>query len=106
MLTKTYISRGHEKQVALLLSPVCMQLEYRNMGVGSQLIRYSLDAAKSNGYKTVFLVGQPEYYHRFGFQSIADFGIIDTGDIPVQYTMVVELEEGFLAGQGGVVTIY
>jgi putative acetyltransferase len=86
MLTRTYIKRGTEKVEALLLSPICVQLEYRNKGIGSQLIKHSMNAAKQKGYKAVFLVGEPEYYNRFGFKSMDNFGIKDTENIPEIYT--------------------
>ena len=105
MLTKTIITRGNEKLDAILLSPVCTQLEYRNKGIASKLIIHSLTMAKDKGYKAVFLVGEPEYYNRFGFTSIVNFGIIDTGDIPTQYTMGLELEKGFLGTKGGTISI-
>ena len=105
MLTKTIITRGYEKLDALLLSPVCIQLEYRNKGIASKLIRHSFTVAKDKGFKAIFLVGEPEYYSRFGFKSITNFGIKDTGDIPEQYTMGLELEEGFLGTKGGTISI-
>ena len=105
MLTKTIITRGNEKLDALLLSPVCTQLEYRNKGIASMLIRHSFSLAKDLGFKAVFLVGEPEYYERFGFKSITNFGIKATGDIPAQYTMGLELEDGFLETKGGTISI-
>ena len=69
------------------------------------LIRHSFSLAKDKGFKAVFLVGEPEYYNRFGFTSIVNFGIIDTGDIPTQYTMGLELEKGFLGTKGGTISI-
>jgi putative acetyltransferase len=82
-----------------------LKLEYRNRGVASELIRHSLAIAKDKGYKVIFLVGEPAYYSRFGFKSITNFGIKDTGKIPEQYTMALELEEGFLGTKGGIISI-
>lgn len=105
MLTKTYITRENRKLDALLLSPVCTQLEYRNKGIASILIRHSLALAKDKGFKAVFLVGEPEFYGKFGFKSISSFAIKDIGDIPEQYTMGLELEKGFLGTKGGTISI-
>lgn len=105
MLTKTTITRENETLDALLLSPVCTQLEYRNKGIASKLINHSLTVAKDKGFKAVFLVGEPEYYGRFGFKSITNFGIKDTGNIPEKYTMGKELEEGYLGTKGGTISI-
>ncbi len=106
MLTKTYIERKNERLEALLLSPVCVLWEYRNKGIGSKLIEHSLVVAKEKGFKAVFLVGEPKYYNRFGFMSISNFGIEDTGYIPIKYKLAIELQNGYLADKGGKISIY
>lgn len=105
MLTKTGIYRGHHAIPALLLSPVCVLLEHRKKGVAARLISFALQKAKEYGFKAVFLVGEPGYYSRFGFRSIADFYITNTGDIPDKYNMVLELEKGYLGTSGGQISI-
>ncbi len=76
MLTKTYITTADDKKVeALLLGPICVVLERRNEGIGSLLMNESLRLAKVMGYTAVFLVGDPAYYHRFGFEPTANYGI-------------------------------
>ncbi len=105
MLTKTTIARGESQSGALLLSPVCTLLEYRNRGIASALIRYSLQLAREKGYQAVFLVGNPNFYTRFGFMSITAFGIKQLGDIPEQYCMALELEAGYLGKKGGTISI-
>ena len=105
MLTKTVIKRDFENIDALLLSPVCTMLEYRNIGLASRLIRHSLAKVTVNGYKAVFFIGNPAFYSKFGLKSISNFNIKDTGDIPKQYTMGLELVEGFLGTKGGTISI-
>ena len=105
MLTKTLIYRGTENLDALLLSPVCTKLEYRNKGLASNLIKHSLTKAKAFGYKAVFLVGNPEFYEKFGFKSITNFEIKSLSDIPEKYTLGLELETEFLGTKGGTISI-
>ena len=57
------------------------------------------------GYKVVFLVGDPAYYHRFGFQPTVNFGIKDIHDIPHEYVMVCELVENALDGISGTICL-
>ena len=52
---------------ALGLAPVAVLPERQGQGVGSALIRKALALAESNREQLVFLVGEPEYYQRFGF---------------------------------------
>lgn len=51
----------------LHLAPVAVKPEYQNRGVGSELIRFGL-RQKSIDEQTVFVLGEPRYYTRFGFQ--------------------------------------
>ncbi|HBQ87089.1 MAG TPA: N-acetyltransferase [Syntrophomonas sp.] len=91
MLTTTYIANNNNKFEALLLAPVSVALEYRNRGVGSSLIKKGFELAREKGYTAVLLVGDPAYYHRFGFKSAVSFGIKHTQNIPDEYVMACEL---------------
>ena len=57
------------------LAPVAVKPEFQNQGVGSKLIRVSLIEVKADGFDYVVLLGSPEYYHRFGFQTARTFGL-------------------------------
>lgn len=104
MLTKTYIVNGENKIESLLLAPLSVALEYRNRGVGASLIKESFKLAKEMGYTSVLLVGDPAYYHRFGFKTAVDFGIKHTHDIPDEYVMACELVPDALVGISGTTT--
>ena len=57
------------------LAPVAVKPELQNRGIGSQLIRSSLIECKTDGFDYVVLLGNPTYYHRFGFQTASVFGL-------------------------------
>lgn len=101
MLTKNYISNSGSKTKTLLLAPISVALEYRNKGVGSKLIHKSFELAKSMGYESVVLVGDPAYYSRFGFKKSVDLGIRYLHDIPEEYVLACELVPGTLYGTSG-----
>lgn len=101
MFTKLNITTPDGGFGALLLAPIAVLLEYRNQGVGSLLIKEGFRLAKATGYTAVFLCGKPVYYHRFGFKSTSEFGIKNSNNIPDQYVMACELEEGALHGITG-----
>jgi predicted N-acetyltransferase YhbS len=54
---------------ALLLGPLAVAADRRNRGVGTALVRSTLDAARRRGHRIVLLVGDAAYYGRFGFSS-------------------------------------
>jgi len=51
------------------LAPVSVTPEYQNQGVGSQLILSGLNAIRELNAKGCVLLGEPEYYNRFGFKA-------------------------------------
>jgi len=86
------------------LAPLCVALEHRNLGIGSKLIMESFELAENLGYTTVFVVGNPEFYSRFGFRSSVLFGIKHIPMIPDQFVLVHELSIGALTDVVGTVT--
>lgn len=60
-----------ESLPALLLGPIAVAEECRGLGLGGQLIRLGLETAEKLGHHLVILVGDPEYYSRFGFSNAA-----------------------------------
>ncbi|MCD8265394.1 MAG: N-acetyltransferase [Tannerellaceae bacterium] len=104
MLTHTTVKEPDGRTFqALLLAPLSVLLEYRNHGVGVKLIETACREAWKLGYKAVFLCGDPAYYHRFGFRQTSGFDIHPAGNIPEQYVLVRELEEGALQDVSGIV---
>jgi predicted N-acetyltransferase YhbS len=104
MLTKTYVVNNGISFETLLLAPISVSLECRNIGVGTKLINESFELAKEMGYTSVFLVGDPAYYHRFGFKSAVEFGIAHLPNIPDEYVMACELVPGALNEIEGLIT--
>ena len=51
------------------LAPVSVKPEYQNQGIGSKLIFSGLDAIKALNAKGCVLLGEPEYYNKFGFKA-------------------------------------
>ena len=52
---------------ALGLGPVAVFPEWRGRGVAARLIETGLERATEAGWDAVFVLGEPEYYRRFGF---------------------------------------
>jgi putative acetyltransferase len=54
---------------ALGLGPVSVMPYRQRSGIGSQMIRAGLKHAADAGWDGVFVLGNPEYYQRFGFSA-------------------------------------
>lgn len=52
---------------ALALAPVAVVAERHGQGIGSALIAAGHSIALEQGWDAVFVLGEPEYYRRFGY---------------------------------------
>ena len=54
---------------AVGLGPVAVLPPFQRAGIGGELIRGALAIAEASGEALVFVLGEPEYYNRFGFSA-------------------------------------
>lgn len=104
MLTKTYVDMTSNQFEGLLLAPVSVLQEHRNQGVGSLLIRESMNRARELGFKAVFLAGDRNYYSRFGFVPARHYEIRCSQEMPedlIDNIMACELVPGSLEQVAG-----
>jgi len=84
---------------ALALAPHVILASWRDMQIGTELVRYALDLARQRGWSSVFVFGQPDYYGRFGFRSnTADGAKVDCQG---PRFLALELRKGALATWSG-----
>ena len=53
------------------LSPLAVHPDHQRMGIGGQLIEAGHRITAEKGYPLTFVLGHPEYYPRFGYQTYA-----------------------------------
>lgn len=63
--------------VGVGLAPVAVHVEHRRRGVAERLVRNGLELCRQRGYGFAVVLGEPEYYRRFGFVPAARFGLVD-----------------------------
>jgi predicted N-acetyltransferase YhbS len=66
---------GADRKRALLLGPLAVEPSLRGHGIGVTLIRRTLAKARQQQHKVVLLVGDSEYYDRFGFVAASEHHI-------------------------------
>jgi putative acetyltransferase len=59
---------------ACALGPVAVDPPLQSRGIGDALIRAGIDRLRANGRPIVFVLGNPKYYSRFGFELAAPYG--------------------------------
>lgn len=72
------------------LGPVSVQPEFQNQGVGSQLIHTGLEKLKTLKAAGCVLLGDPEYYARFGFKAKPELVL---QGVPAEYFQTLSFTE-------------
>ena len=57
------------------LGPVAVRPECQGKGIGEQLITRGVEDSRREGYSFIVVLGEPEYYARFGFRRGSLFGL-------------------------------
>ncbi|WP_150523044.1 GNAT family N-acetyltransferase [Roseibium sediminis] len=70
--------RDEDGTDCLLLGPLAVDPALRGQKVGDRLMRHALNQAAVFGHRSVILVGDPNYYVRFGFRG----GLLANLDLP------------------------
>ncbi len=78
----------------LALAPLCVLPLMQNKGVGSKLVQFALKMCERMKFAFVTVIGDPDYYSRFGFRPGLEYGIIFPFDVPSKYCMVLPLITG------------
>ncbi len=95
------IERGPKSPAAGALAPVGVLPAAQGRGVGSALIRAGIASAHGLGWQLLFVLGNPSYYGRFGFQLAAPHGLHYASHDFDSAFQVQELAPGALAGARG-----
>ena len=78
------------------LGPVSVIPSGQNAGIGTQLIEYGVSELKGSGAGGIALVGNPDYYERFGFTREHEVTLSETMD---PYLQIVVFGDNAPSGQ-------
>ena len=88
----------------LLLSPVAVKYAYLHQGIGTEMLCQGVAWAKKQGFRAIVVEGNPDYYHRFGFQAAYNYGLLPTRWVKLprpECLMIQPLYSGALEGIRG-----
>ncbi|HEY4407525.1 MAG TPA: N-acetyltransferase [Xanthobacteraceae bacterium] len=88
---------------ALLLGPLAVASDFRQCGIGAELMRHALEQAEARGHQSVLLVGDAPYYGRFGFTAATTGALSLPGPYARERLLARELVPGALQGARGLV---
>lgn len=107
VLYKTVITTPDKAYTELLLSPISVHPEFFRRGIARAMMKEAFQVAREMGYNVIFLCGEPNFYHRFGFKPTYEFKIYHVADKNknAEWCMALELTPGVLAGKAGTINI-
>ena len=91
----TRIAAGEGR--ALLLGPLAVIPDWKNVGIGRKLVALALEKAKEGGWGVVVLVGDAPYYGQLGFSRIPYGQIAMPRPVDRERLLACELAPGALA---------
>lgn len=78
------------------LAPLTVAEAYRGQGVAAALIREGVESLPMLGYPVCVVLGNPDFYHRFGFESAAHYQLHCEWDAPEGAFQVLAMSDSAL----------
>ncbi|OUL23231.1 N-acetyltransferase [Nostoc sp. 106C] len=83
---------GEETLQVLGLAPMAVHPRFQRQGIGSALVKASLEIADTRGEAIVIVLGNPPFYSRFGFEPSVNYEIESPFPVPEEFFMVKPLQ--------------
>ena len=93
--TKAWIANGDTKQEIVTFGPLAVEPTMEGHDIGGALMRETIKLAKEAGFAGIALLGEPNYYPRFGFERGAKYGITDAMGNTLDELMILPLNNEF-----------
>ena len=106
LLTPLPVPGAPEGLRGLMAAPLCVRLEDRNRGLGGQLLHEGGRRAAELGYNALFLVGDPEYYGRYGFRNAVSLGFQNSSGVPDPFLLARSLNPDGFQEAGGMLNLH
>ena len=91
---------------AMALGPVAVRPSQQGEGVGSALIQAGIERCEQAGHQALFVLGDPGFYQRFGWQAASGWGLECRWEVPPGVFQAMELVSGALGGWQGLVSYH
>jgi predicted N-acetyltransferase YhbS len=88
---------------AHLLGPLAVRPSHKNRGIGRELVRIAVEAARRKGSQAVILVGDAAYYQPLGFEPVSYGGLDFPGPVDPARVLAVSMADGVHARLRGAI---
>ncbi len=104
LFTAVRLQPEDQQVSARILAPLAVSSDFQGEGLGGMLITEGLRQLAESGVGLVFVLGHPDYYPKFGFQTAGVLGFEAPYPIPSEHAdawMVQELKAGVIGSTEG-----
>ena len=104
LFSRTRLTEPDRDRSSAILAPLAVVPEAQRRGVGGALVEGGLERLAQSGTGLAFVLGDPGYYGRFGFEAARPYGLATPFPIPEAYAeawMVRALDGGGFGDSGG-----
>jgi predicted N-acetyltransferase YhbS len=101
MYTKAITESESGQATVLCMGPLTVLPSHQRKGIGSSLLRQTVEKAKELGYLAIVIFGSPAYYHRFGFRNAEEYRIQTSDGSNFEAFMVLDLSDNGLTNISG-----
>ena len=98
--TRAWIDDGDTRHEVATFGPLAVEPTLEGNDIGGALMRETIRLAKAAGISGIVLIGEPDYYPRFGFERGAKYGITDAAGRTPDELMCLPLSEEFASYRG------
>ncbi|MBD2105827.1 N-acetyltransferase [Nodosilinea sp. FACHB-13] len=99
----TFENVDTKSPMVLGLGPVAVLPDHQHQGIGTQLIRQGIEQCRQIGSGAVVVLGDPQFYARFGFIPAKERALRCEYTVPEGAFRVLELKPGILENCRGLV---
>lgn len=103
LLTKVRLQRDKDGMDILALAPMAVVPSQSHRGIGSELVKAAIDKATELGYPAVVVVGQPDFYQRFGFEPVSNWKLSCSLAVAGDLVSAIEVKKGSLEEGGHII---
>ncbi len=103
MVSEVAIDGKNSMIPALILSPVSVLPQFQRKGIGQVLCRKAVEEASKTDYPVMIVIGDPNYYSRFGFQPAVPQGVYLPFGFEEEYLQLIPLRDGVLEKVSGAI---
>ena len=101
--TRAWIDDGSARHDVVTFGPLAVEPTLEGNDIGGTLMRESIEAAKKAGVAGIVVIGEPNYYPRFGFKRASEFGVTDSEGNSFDAIMCLPLNDDFSKIKGRII---